>query len=66
MSRWYRFMYEVGFTPWETDTDAVGPQLDKLFAAEEADRERPYGFALDLGCGTGRWVRLTRGAGSRP
>ncbi len=55
MSRWYRFMYGVGFTPWETDTDAVGPQLDKLFAAEEADRERPYGSALDLGCGTGRW-----------
>lgn len=61
MSRWYRFMYGVGFTPWEMDSATVGPQLDGLLAVEEAGREPPYGSALDLGCGTGRWsVELAR------
>lgn len=55
MSRWYRFMYRVGFKPWEVDSATVGAQLDRLFALEEAEREPPYGSALDLGCGTGRW-----------
>ena len=55
MSRWYRFMYGVGFKPWEADADTVGHQLDKLLAVEEAQRGRPYGTAVDLGCGTGRW-----------
>jgi SAM-dependent methyltransferase len=55
MSRWYRSMYRLGFTPWEQDTDAQAPQLRALVALEEATREQPYGAALDLGCGTGRW-----------
>lgn len=55
MSRWYRFMYTVGFKPWEMDSATVGPQLGALLAIEEAGREQPYGPALDLGCGTGRW-----------
>ncbi len=54
MSRWYRFMYGIGFKPWEMDA-ATGPQLEGRLAAEEVGRERPYGSALDLGCGTGRW-----------
>ena len=61
MSRWYRFMYRVGFKPWEQDSATVGPQLGVLLDVEEAGREPPYGSALDLGCGTGRWsVELAR------
>lgn len=61
MSRWYRFLYRFGITPWESDTETVGPQLRTLLDREEAGREPPYGRALDLGCGTGRWsVELSR------
>lgn len=36
-------------------------QLRTLLDREEAGREPPYGRALDLGCGTGRWsVELDR------
>lgn len=58
MSRWYRFMYQVGLTPWESDFSLVVPQLERLAASEEAERDRPFGPALDLGCGTGRWSVL--------
>lgn len=61
MSRWYRFLYRVGFTPWESDAAALTSQITSLLALEEARREPPYGPALDLGCGTGRWsVELAR------
>ena len=61
MSRWYRFLYRVGFTPWEQDSAALAAQINALLAREEAGREPPYGSALDLGCGTGRWsVELAR------
>lgn len=61
MSRLYRFMYGIGFTPWEMDSATVGAQLDGLLAVEEAARQPPYGSAFDLGCGTGRWsVELAR------
>ena len=55
MSRWYRFLYGIGFRPWESDTAELGAQIARLGAAEEQGREPPYGSALDLGCGTGRW-----------
>jgi predicted RNA methylase len=55
MSLWYRLLYKVGFTPWEQDSGVVGAQIDRLLALEEAERNAPYGPALDLGCGTGRW-----------
>ena len=55
MSLFYRFVYGVGFKPWEADTPKVGIELDRLLSIEEARRERPYGSALDLGCGSGRW-----------
>jgi SAM-dependent methyltransferase len=34
----------------------VADQIAALFAREEADREPPYGPALDLGCGSGIWA----------
>ena len=55
MSLWYRFLYKVGFKPWEQDSDVVGAQIDALLALEEAERNPPFGPALDLGCGSGRW-----------
>ena len=59
MSRWYRFAYRVGFTPWEADAATMIPQFDELVALVEETRTGPLGSALDLGCGTGRWsVRL--------
>jgi 2-polyprenyl-3-methyl-5-hydroxy-6-metoxy-1,4-benzoquinol methylase len=61
VSRWYRFLYRLGFTPSELDTPTLTSQIGTLLAFEEARRERPYGPALDLGCGTGRWsVELAR------
>ncbi len=61
MSRWYHFLYKFGFTPWEEDSDSLASQFHELLAREEAVREPPYGPALDLGCGTGRWsVELAR------
>ena len=39
----------------------LAPQINTLLALVEAGREPPYGSALDLGCGTGRWsVELAR------
>ena len=55
MSRWYRFLYSIGITPWEEDAEAVAPQFESLVELEEKARESPYGRALDLGCGSGRW-----------
>lgn len=63
LNRYYRFLYRVGFTPWEQDTDSLAGQLGSLVTLEEARRTPPFGSALDLGCGSGRWsVELaTRG-----
>lgn len=55
MSRWYRFLYRVGFTPWEADSESLVSQIEALLAVEESTRNPPFGRALDLGCGTGRW-----------
>ena len=61
MSRWYRFMYRMGFTPWDQDAQALAPQVRALVGPEEARREPPYGAALDPGCGKGRWsIELAR------
>ena len=55
MSRWYRFMYRVGFRPWEQDAAQVGSELEELLSLEEQGREPPFGRALELGCGSGPW-----------
>lgn len=55
MSLWYRFLYWIGLTVWESDSDTLAPQIRDLLAPEEARRDPPYEPVLDLGCGTGRW-----------
>lgn len=55
MSRYYRLMYAIGLTPWESDADNVAPELRSFVGRLEDGLERPFGAALDLGCGRGRW-----------
>ena len=57
MSVAYRILYAIGFTPWEQMAQPpIAGQIADLFAREEEGHERPYGPALDLGCGSGIWV----------
>ncbi len=58
MSLAYRFLYRVGFTPWEqlATLPAVTEAVWALFDREEDGRRPPYGPALDLGCGSGFWA----------
>jgi SAM-dependent methyltransferase len=54
-TRFYKFAYRVGFTPWESaDLERpVAEQISAMFDREESERQPPYGQALDLGCGSG-------------
>ena len=63
MSRFYRFAYAVGFTPWEADAENVAPELRSFVGRAEDGWERPFGTALDLGCGRGRWSLELAGRG---
>jgi SAM-dependent methyltransferase len=57
MSLAYRFLYRVGFTPWEQMGEApFADEIVTLFEREESGREPPYGPALDIGCGSGIWA----------
>ncbi len=49
----YRVLWRLGLTPWER-RQAWAEQVSAMFDREEQGR-RPYGAALDLGCGTGFW-----------
>jgi cyclopropane fatty-acyl-phospholipid synthase-like methyltransferase len=53
----YRFLYRIGFHPWEdlAEHPPFADKLTELFEREESGREPPYGPALDLGCGSGVW-----------
>jgi hypothetical protein len=53
----YKFLYRVGFHPWEdlAEHPPFAEKLTELFEREESGREPPYGPALDLGCGSGVW-----------
>lgn len=57
MSLFYTAAYWLGFTPWEhaATQPAASRHIETLFDREEAEREPPYGRALDLGCGSGYW-----------
>src|SRR5690348_16816228 len=50
----YQVAYRFGVTPWERAGRRAGQQLSRLLDREEADRDRPLGRALDVGCGRGR------------
>lgn len=58
MSLGYQLAYRVGLTPWEGAGEAAQQTFDALLDREERDRQergvvRPWGRALDLGCGSG-------------
>src|SRR4051812_39213663 len=54
----YELAYRIGFHPWEDAQDQrpFTQKLSELLDHEETGRERPYGTALDLGCGSGIWA----------
>lgn len=52
----YARMYRFGVTPWERYGKASGAGIAALLDREEADRSRPLGRALDLGCGRGQFT----------
>lgn len=59
----YELAYRIGFHPWEDAEDQ--PSFTDRFCAlldrEESQRERPFGPALDVGCGSGIWgIRLAQ------
>jgi len=49
----YALAYRLGFTPWERYGTAAAASTAALLNREEAERSRPLGRALDLGCGRG-------------
>jgi SAM-dependent methyltransferase len=53
----YGAMYRVGYTPWERPGPGWSSSLAQWLDLEEAERERPLGRALDMGCGRGQHSR---------
>jgi SAM-dependent methyltransferase len=49
----YTLAYRLGFTPWERYGRAAAESIGALLDREEAERSRPLGRAIDLGCGRG-------------
>jgi len=49
-------MYRFGLTPWERYRTAAAASIEALLDREEAERSRPFGRALDLGCGRGQYT----------
>ncbi len=56
-TRFYKAFYGIGFTFWENPRSQgrSDEQIAAMFDREESGRQPPYGSALDLGCGTGRF-----------
>ncbi len=53
----YAAMYRLGYTPWERYGAAAASGIAQRLDREEAERSRPLGRALDLGCGRGQYTR---------
>lgn len=56
MSTGYALAYRFGITPWERYGKAAAASIAALLDREEAERSRPLGRALDLGCGRGQYT----------
>lgn len=57
MSLAYRFLYRIGFTPWEQmGEEPFAGEVVRLFEREETRSAPPYGPALEIGCGSGIWT----------
>ena len=54
VSAGYALAYRLGLTPWERYGKAAVEHIAVLLDREEAERPRPPGRALDLGCGRGQ------------
>jgi SAM-dependent methyltransferase len=54
MSVGYATAYRLGITPWERAGEASAEHFAALLDREEAERQPPFGRALDLGCGNGK------------
>ena len=53
----YRLMYRLGVRPWERYSLSAAAGVAAMLDREEAERGRPLGRALDLGCGHGLYTR---------
>lgn len=56
MSNGYARLYRFGITPWERYGMAAAVSIGALLDREEAERSRPLGRAIDLGCGRGQYT----------
>ena len=52
----YALLYRLGLTPWERYGRAAAASVRALLDREEAERQRPLGRAIDLGCGRGLYT----------
>jgi len=52
----YARMYRFGITPWERYATEAAASIAARLDREEAERSRPLGRALDLGCGRGEYT----------
>ena len=53
----YALAYRFGLTPWERYGTVAAASIGALLDREEAERSRPLGRAVDLGCGRGQKSR---------
>lgn len=54
VSTGYALAYRFGLTPWERYGRTAAARIGALLDREEAERSRPLGRAIDLGCGRGQ------------